>query len=163
MLFRSLSVSAGESLPAPIFERWKEKVGHPPLDGIGSTEILHIFISNTLDGAKAGTSGRILPGYKARILDEEGNDVPQGEQGALWIQGQSVAAYYWNQPEKTAATLPGDDWINTGDTYLQDDEGYFVYSGRSDDMIKVGGIWCSPIEIESRLIEHPKEIGRAHV
>ncbi|MEK9644778.1 MAG: benzoate-CoA ligase family protein [Alphaproteobacteria bacterium] len=156
-----LSVSAGESLPAPIFERWKEKVGHPPLDGIGSTEILHIFISNTLDGAKAGTSGRILPGYKARILDEEGNDVPQGEQGALWIQGQSVAAYYWNQPEKTAATLPGDDWINTGDTYLQNDEGYFVYSGRSDDMIKVGGIWCSPIEIESRLIEHPKvlEVG----
>jgi benzoate-CoA ligase family protein len=156
-----LSVSAGESLPAPIFERWKEKVGHPPLDGIGSTEILHIFISNTLDDAKAGTSGKILPGYKARILDEDGNDVPQGEQGSLWIQGHSVAAYYWNQPEKTAATLPGDDWINTGDTYLQDDEGYFVYSGRSDDMIKVGGIWCSPIEIESRLIEHPKvlEVG----
>ena len=151
-----VSVSAGESLPAPIFHRWEEKVGHPPMDGIGSTEILHIFISNRPDDVKAGTSGKVLPGYRARILDEEGREVAQGEAGSLWIQGKSVAAYYWNRPERTQEVLPGDDWINTGDTYMQDEDGYFVYCGRSDDMIKVGGIWCSPIEIESRLIEHPK-------
>ena len=151
-----ISISAGEALPAPIFNRWKEKVGHPPVDGIGSTEATHIFISNRLENAKPGTSGKVLPGYHARIVDEEGKDVPQGEVGRLLVQGQSVAAYYWNQPERTAQTMLGDDWLNTGDTYTLDEEGYFVYCGRSDDMIKVGGIWCSPIEIESRLIDHPK-------
>lgn len=156
-----VSVSAGEALPAPIFRRWKEKLGHPPIDGIGSTEMTHIFISNRPDDAKPGTSGKELPGYRARIVDEAGNDVPQGEVGRLLAQGKSSAAYYWNQPERTAMTMLGDDWINTGDTYLQDEEGYYVYCGRSDDMIKVGGIWCSPIEIESRLIDHPKvlEVG----
>ena len=151
-----ISVSAGESLPAPIFERWREKVGHPPVDGIGSTEGTHIFISNRPGDAKAGTSGKVLPGYKARIVDDEGNDVKPGEVGRLWVQGQSMAAYYWNQPERTEQTMLGDDWLNTGDTYTQDEDGYYVYNGRSDDMIKVGGIWCSPIEIESRLIDHPK-------
>ncbi len=151
-----ISVSAGESLPAPIFHRWKEKVGHPPVDGIGSTEGTHIFISNRPEDAKPGTSGKVLPGYNARIVDEDGNDVAQGEVGALWVQGQSIAGYYWNQPERTEQTMLGDDWLNTGDTYTQDEEGYYVYNGRSDDMIKVGGIWCSPIEIESRLIDHPK-------
>ena len=150
------SVSAGESLPGPIFRRWQEKVGHPPLDGIGSTEVTHIFISNRAEDARPGTTGRPLPGFRARIVDEDGNDVPRGEAGRLLVQGQSVAAYYWNQPERTAQTMLGDDWINTGDTYLQDEDGRFVYCGRSDDMIKVGGIWCSPIEIESRLIDHPK-------
>lgn len=151
-----MSVSAGESLPAPIFNRWKEMVGHPPVDGIGSTEATHIFISNRLEDAKAGTSGKVLPGYKARIVDDDGNDVEPGEVGQLWVQGQSMASYYWHQPERTAQTMLGDDWLNTGDTYTQDEEGYYVYNGRSDDMIKVGGIWCSPIEIESRLIDHPK-------
>jgi len=151
-----ISVSAGESLPAPIFNRWKDKLGHPPIDGIGSTEATHIFISNRPEDAKAGTSGRVLPGYKARIVDDDGNDVELGDVGRLWVQGQSMAAYYWNQPDRTEQTMLGDDWINTGDTYTQDEEGYYVYNGRSDDMIKVGGIWCSPIEIESRLIDHPK-------
>ncbi|MEX2455489.1 MAG: benzoate-CoA ligase family protein [Rhodospirillaceae bacterium] len=151
-----VSVSAGEALPAPIFRRWQEKVGHPPIDGIGSTEVTHIFISNRPDDARPGTSGKPLPGYRARIVDEEGNDVADGEVGRLLVQGKSVAAYYWNQPERTAQTMLGDDWINTGDTYLKDPDGYYVYCGRSDDMIKVGGIWCSPIEIESRLIDHPK-------
>ncbi len=151
-----MSISAGEALPGPIFLRWKEKVGHPPIDGIGSTEMTHIFISNRPDDAKPGTSGKPLPGYRARIIDEEGNDVPEGGVGRLIVQGQSSAAYYWNQPERTAQTMLGDDWLNTGDTYTRDDEGYYVYCGRSDDMIKVGGIWCSPIEIESRLIDHPK-------
>ena len=98
----------------------------------------------------------MLPGYKARIVDDDGNDVEPGEVGSLWVQGQSMAAYYWNQPERTSQTMLGDDWLNTGDTYTQDEDGFYVYNGRSDDMIKVGGIWCSPIEIESRLIDHPK-------
>ena len=151
-----LSVSAGESLPAPIFNRWTEMVGHPPLDGIGSTEAIHIFISNRLEDAKAGTSGRVVPGYRARIVDDDGQDVTPGEVGRLWVQGKSMAAYYWHQPERTEQTMLGDDWLDTGDTYTQDEDGYYVYNGRSDDMIKVGGIWCSPIEIESRLLEHSK-------
>ena len=151
-----ISVSAGESLPAPIFRRWQEKVGAPPLDGIGSTEATHIFISNRLGDAKPGTSGTLVPGYNARIVGDDGKDVAPGDVGRLWVRGESVAAYYWNQPERTAQTMQGDDWLNTGDTYTQDEDGYYVYCGRSDDMIKVGGIWCSPIEIESRLIEHPK-------
>ena len=151
-----ISISAGESLPAPIFHRWKQHVGHPLIDGIGSTEGTHIFISNTPNDAKPGTSGKVLPGYRARIVNDDGNDVSQGEVGRLLVQGQSMAAYYWNQPDRTEQTMLGDDWLNTGDTYSQDDEGYYVYNGRSDDMIKVGGIWCSPIEIESRLIEHSK-------
>lgn len=150
------SVSAGESLPGPIFNRWQEAVGNPPLDGIGSTEVTHIFISNRAGNAKPGTTGTPVPGFTARIIDDNGVDVPQGEAGRLLVRGESVAAYYWNQPERTAQTMLGDDWINTGDTYLQDEDGHFVYCGRSDDMIKVGGIWCSPIEIESRLIDHPK-------
>ena len=149
-------VSAGESLPAPIFQRWKELVGTAPIDGVGSTEGTHIFISNIPGAAKPGTSGRVLPGYQAKIVDEMGKDVAKGEVGRLLVRGKSMAPYYWNQPERTKQTMLGDDWLNTGDTYAQDDEGFYVYNGRSDDMIKVGGIWCSPIEIESRLIEHPK-------
>ena len=150
-----LCISAGEALPAPIFHRWKEKVGLPLIDGIGSTEATHIFISNTQADNRPGTSGKAIPGYRARIVDEDGADVLQGGIGRLWVQGESVAAHYWNQPERTASTMLGDDWLNTGDTYMQDEDGYYVYCGRSDDMIKVGGIWCSPIEVESRLIDHP--------
>ncbi len=157
-----LCVSAGEALPADIFRRWKEMTGLTILDGIGSTELLHIFISNREDDVKPGASGRLVPGYEARIVDESDNPVPDGEVGRLLIKGDSSAAYYWNNPEKTAATMQG-EWINTGDTYQRDDEGYYVYCGRSDDMLKVGGIWCSPVEIESRLIEHPNVLEAAVV
>ncbi len=155
-------VSAGEALPPDIFRRWQEKTGGRILDGIGSTEILHIFISNAENDHKPGASGRIVPGYEAKILDEEGNEVARGESGALMIKGDSIAKYYWNNPEKTAATMQG-DWINTGDTYYQDEDGFFVYCGRNDDMMKVGGIWCSPFEIEAKLIEHPKVLEAAVV
>ena len=155
-------VSAGEALPGDIFRRWQEKTGGVILDGIGSTEILHIFISNALGDYKPGASGRLVPGYEARILDENGNEVDQGDSGELMIKGASIAKYYWNNPVKTAATMQG-DWINTGDTYYQDDEGYFIYCGRNDDMMKVGGIWCSPFEIEAKLIEHPKVLEAAVV
>ena len=146
-------VSAGEALPAEIFRRWKDKTGTVILDGIGSTEALHIFIGNRLDDHRPGTSGRPVPGYEARILDENGKPAARGESGRLWIRGESAAKYYWNKPEKTAETMV-DGWLNTGDTYRQDADGYFIYDGRSDDMLKVGGIWCSPIEIENCLIGH---------
>ena len=146
-------VSAGEALPAEIFRRWKERTGTVILDGIGSTEALHIFIGNSLADHRPGTSGRPVPGYEARILDENGRPVSKGESGRLWIRGESSARYYWNKPDKTAETMV-DGWLNTGDTYRQDADGYFIYDGRSDDMLKVGGIWCSPGEIESCLIGH---------
>jgi benzoate-CoA ligase family protein len=155
-------VSAGEALPADIFRRWRERTGTLILDGIGSTEALHIFISNTSDDYRPGTSGRPVPGYEARIVDEEGDPVAAGETGRLFIRGDSTAPYYWNNPERTTETMV-DGWLNTGDTYYQDSEGYYVYCGRSDDMLKVGGIWCSPVEIEGRLIEHPRVLEAAVV
>ena len=157
-----MCISAGEALPADIFRRWQERTGLPILDGIGSTEATHIFISNTAEAHRPGTSGRIVPGYDAHVVDEAGNDVPDGEPGKLMVLGGSAAAYYWNQPDKTAQTMKG-DWLDTGDTYIRDGEGWFTFCGRSDDMIKVGGIWCSPIEIEARLIEHPKVLEAAIV
>jgi benzoate-CoA ligase len=148
------AVSAGESLPAALFERFKQRFGVDILDGIGSTEILHIFISNRPGDIRPGSSGRVVEGYEARIVDEEGCDVPRGEIGNLLISGDSTCACYWNKHEKTKATIEG-RWIRTGDKYYQDEEGYFWYAGRSDDMLKVGGIWVSPVEVENIMIEHP--------
>ena len=155
-------VSAGEALPPDLFRRWQERTDTVILDGIGSTEILHIFISNILDDYKPGATGRIVPGYEAKIIGEDGEPAPTGESGALMIKGDSVAGRYWNNPEKTAATMIG-DWIHTGDTYYQDEDGYFIYCGRNDDMMKVGGIWCSPFEIEAKLVEHPAVLEAAIV
>ena len=146
--------SAGEALPKIVYERWLDRFGSVILDGIGSTEILHIFISNRLGDVRPGSSGRLVEGYGARIVDEEGRPVPQGEVGTLLIKGDSTAAYYWNKHEKNKSTMLG-EWINTGDRYYQDEEGYFWYVGRADDMIKAGGIWVSPVEVENTLLEHP--------
>ena len=157
-----LCVSAGEALPGDIFRRWKESTGSIILDGIGSTEILHIFISNSADDVKPGASGKLVPGYQARIVGEQDKIVSQGASGALWIHGDSIAKSYWNNADKTAETIKS-GWINTGDTYYQDEAGYFVYCGRNDDMMKVGGIWCSPFEIEAKLIEHPDVLEAAVV
>ncbi len=155
-------VSAGEALPADIFRRWHEKTGTIILDGIGSTEALHIFISNVLGDYKPGTSGRVVPGYEAKIIDEQRHPTPLGESGRLIIRGGSTCKYYWNNPDKTAETIV-DGWLDTGDTYIQDEDGYYHYCGRNDDMLKVGGIWCSPFEIEAKLIEHPKVLEAAVV
>ncbi|RAI34737.1 benzoate-CoA ligase family protein [Rhodoplanes serenus] len=149
-----LCVSAGEALPAEIFRRWRERTGLVILDGIGSTEALHIFISNRAGEHRPGSTGRLVEGYDAIIVDESGAALPAGEPGRLLISGPSTARCYWRNPEKTAATMMG-AWLNTGDTYQRDAEGFFYYCGRSDDMLKVGGIWCSPFEIEATLIEHP--------
>ena len=157
-----ISVSAGEALPADILRRWKEHTKTDILDGIGSTEALHIFISNSPNDIRAGSSGRMVPGYNAKIVDENGKEVSQGEEGSLLIRGDSTCKYYWNNEQKTAETIV-DGWLHTGDSYHQDEEGYYFYGGRSDDMIKVGGIWCSPFEIEARLVEHPKVLEAAVV
>ena len=148
-------LSAGEALPAPIFQRWNELTGVPILDGIGSTEVLHIFVSNRIDDIRPGTSGKPVPGYAVKIVGEDGQTLPAGEVGTLWVKGESNAVCYWNNPEKTRNTMVG-EWLNTGDMYYVDPEGYYVNAGRGDDMLKVGGMWCSPIEIESRLLAHPK-------
>ncbi len=147
-------VSAGEALPKALFEQWKRRFGLEILDGIGSTEMLHIFISNTAGCAKGGTSGTVVPGYRVKIVDEDGQPVPRGETGDLWVSGDSAFAYYWNKHEKTKRTIRG-EWVVTGDRYHQDDGGHFVYEGRSDDMLKVSGMWVSPAEVEAALMEHP--------
>ena len=147
-------VSAGEALPRVIFDRWREVYNMEILDGIGSTEILHIYISNMPGQVKGGSTGKIVPGYEAKIIDADGNVQPVNEVGTLQIRGDSTAAYYWNKHEKTKESFKG-DWFNTGDQYYQDDEGYFWYVGRGDDMIKAGGIWVSPLEVENSLLEHP--------
>jgi 4-hydroxybenzoate-CoA ligase/benzoate-CoA ligase len=157
-----LCVSAGEALPADIFRRWQERTGLMILDGIGSTEALHIFISNRVGQYKPGSSGQLVAGYEAMVIDENGAELPAGEHGRLIIKGLSTAKYYWRNPERTASTMLG-EWLNTGDTYYRDEDGYFFYCGRSDDMLKVGGIWCSPFEIEATLIEHPAVIEAAVV
>ncbi len=150
-----VAASAGEALPAPIFQRWQEKTGIAILDGIGSTEVLHIFISNRHGDIKPGSSGRAVPGYEVKVVDDMGNVVAPGEVGILMVKGQSNARCYWNNPEKTAQTMCG-EWINTGDMYTYDAMGYYTNAGRGDDMLKVGAMWCSPVEIESKLLEHPK-------
>jgi acyl-coenzyme A synthetase/AMP-(fatty) acid ligase len=133
------------------------------LDGIGSTEVLHIFICNRQGQALPGSSGQMVNSYEARILDSAGNEVGPATPGKLCIRGDSTAKYYWNNPAKTAETMMGDGWLNTGDTYYRDEQGYFFYCGRNDDMLKVGGIWCSPFEIEAKLIEHPRVLEAAVV
>ncbi len=147
-------VSAGEALPADILARWQQTFHVDILDGIGSTEILHIFISNRPGQIRPGSSGLLVPGYEARITDEGGQLVPQGEIGNLLIQGDSTAACYWNKHEKTRDTFQG-RWIATGDKYYQDEDGFLWYCGRSDDMLKVSGQWVSPAEVEAALIAHP--------
>jgi benzoate-CoA ligase family protein len=148
-----LCVSAGEALPAELYTRWKERFGTEILDGIGTTEILHIFISNRRGRVKPGSSGTVVPGYEAKIVDEEGHAVKRSHIGNLIVKGESTCAYYWNQHEKTKQTIQG-AWIITGDKYYQDDDGFYWYAGRADDMLKVGGIWVSPIEVENTLIQH---------
>jgi benzoate-CoA ligase family protein len=146
-------VAAAESLPAEVWRRWKQAFGLTILDGVGSTEMLHIYCSNRVDDVRPGSSGKPVPGYELKILDEAGKPTAKGEAGDLYVKGDSALALYWAQHEKTKRSLLG-DWFFTGDRYRVDDEGYYWYEGRSDDMIKVSGLWVSPIEIESALLEH---------
>ena len=155
-------ISAGEALPAEIGRRWHDMVGVDILDGIGSTEMLHIFISNSVDDVRYGTSGKPVPGYQARILDEHMRPAPHGEPGELVVSGPSAADGYWHQREKTQRTFRG-EWTHTGDTYVRDHEGYYRFCGRSDEMLKVSGVWVSPFEVEEALVSHPAVLESAVV
>jgi benzoate-CoA ligase family protein len=153
-------VSAGEALPADILRRWREKTGLPILDGIGSTEALHIFISNRPDDYRPGTSGRPVPGYAAKILGEDEKPVPRGQTGRLLVKGDSIARCYWNNPEMSAETMLG-EWINTGDTFLQDEDGYFFFVDRKNDFMRRRGENISSFEVEKIINSHPSVLESA--
>jgi 4-hydroxybenzoate-CoA ligase len=155
-------ISAGEALPADLGRRWRDMVGVDILDGIGSTEMLHIFVSNRADDIRYGTSGKPVPGYDAVILNEYGGRVPNGEAGELVVRGPSAAEGYWNQRDKTRRTFRG-EWTHTGDTYIRDEDGYFRFCGRTDEMLKVSGVWVSPFEVEEALVAHPAVLEAAVV
>lgn len=147
--------SAAEPLAPEVLRRWAQATGHQIIDGIGSTEMLHIYCSNRPGDIQPGTSGRPVAGYELKLVDEAGDPVPDGEVGNLLVKGDSSLAYYWHQHEKTKRSLLG-EWYFTGDRYRRNEEGAYVYEGRADDMIKIGGLWASPIAIEAALIEHPR-------
>jgi benzoate-CoA ligase family protein len=155
-------VSAGEALPERVFEDWRREFGLPILDGIGSTEMLHIFISNAEQETRAGSSGRAVRGYEARLLDDGDREVDGGEPGNLWVRGASATPGYWNRPELTRATIR-DGWVRTGDIYRRDGDGFYFHVGRSDDCFKVRGLWVSPIEVESALMAHEAVVEAAVV
>ena len=157
-----VSTSAGEALPRDLGERWRERMGTDILDGIGSTEMLHIFLSNRPGDVRYGTTGKVVPGYELKIVDEQGALVPAGGVGDLWVCGPTSATAYWNKRDLSRATFHG-AWTRTGDHYLCDEDGYYVYQGRSDDMLKVGGIYVSPFEVEAALVSHHKVLEAAVV
>jgi benzoate-CoA ligase len=155
-------VSAGEPLPEDIGRRWSQHFGVDILDGIGSTEMLHIFLSNSPEALRYGTTGKPVPGYEVRLVDEEDRPVNAGEHGELQVAGPSSAVMYWNNREKSRRTFQG-HWTRTGDKFRQTEDGYYVYAGRSDDMLKVSGIYVSPAEVEAALITHPTVLEAAVV
>jgi 4-hydroxybenzoate-CoA ligase len=157
-----ICTSAGEALPESVGNNWKSRFGVDILDGVGSTELLHIFLSNAQGDIKYGTSGRPVPGYKVRLVNEAGADVADGEVGELLVDAPSAGEGYWNQRSKSRHTFQG-HWTRTGDKYIRDADGRYTFCGRSDDMFKVSGIWVSPFEVESALITHPAVLEAAVV
>jgi len=148
-----ICVSAGEALPPQISKSFKERTGIEILDGIGSTEMLHIFLSNRPDEFRRGTTGKAVPGYELKLVDERGDEVKQGELGELLIKGPTAANLYWNNRSKSRSTFIG-EWTRSGDKYTEDADGFYAYGGRTDDMLKVSGIWVSPAEVEAALVSH---------
>ncbi len=153
-------ISAAEALPPEVHRQWLATTGVPIMEGIGSTEVGHIYISNRVDDIRPGVTGKPIPGYQVRLVDEAGNEVPDDVPGRLLVKGQSVIRRYWNDPEKTAKTIVN-GWYDTGDTFRRDAQGYYTYCGRSDDVFKVSGRWVSPYEIESVLGKHPQVLEAA--
>ncbi len=149
-----LCVSAGEALPTPVARAWETRMGVPLIDGVGSTEMLHPYVSNRPGDIRHGTAGRVVPGYDLRLVDENGRDVDDGEIGEMLVAGGSMADGYWLRRDRSQAVFAG-RWFHTGDRYFRDGDGYYHYCGRSDDMFKVGGRWVSPCEVEEALVSHP--------
>jgi benzoate-CoA ligase family protein len=156
-----LCLTGGEPLPPAVYERFKKLTGVEVLDGIGSSEALHIYAQNMPGRMKLGSAGPVVPGYRLCIRNAAGEDVPDGEPGELVVQAESIARYYWNKPERTARAWTADGWFRSGDTMYRDADGYFFFCGRGDDMLKVGGIWVAPFEIESALAAHPAVVEAA--
>ncbi len=154
--------SAGEALPEDVARRWREHFGVDILDGIGSTEMLHIFLSNRPGDVRPGTTGKAVPGYDLRLVDDEGRVIADDQLGELQVRGPTAASMYWNNRERSRATFVG-EWTRTGDKYRRDADGYYIYCGRSDDMLKVGGIYVSPTEVENALVSHPAVLEAAVV
>jgi len=148
-----LTASAGETLPAALYQRWTSRFGVEILDGIGMTEMLHIYLSNRAGQVRPGTTGVAVPGYDLRIVDESGRDAPVGTPGTLHVRGASAATGYWSRYDASRQVFQG-EWLVTGDTYVQDEDGYFTCLGRTNDMVKSSGIWLSPAEVEARLLTH---------
>jgi 4-hydroxybenzoate-CoA ligase len=157
-----ICTSAGEALPESVGNAWKARFGVDILDGVGSTELLHIFLSNAPDDIKYGSSGRPVPGYEVKLVNESGGDVADGEVGEMLVHAPSAGEGYWNQRSKSRSTFEG-YWTRTGDKYVRDADGRYTFCGRSDDMFKVSGIWVSPFEVESALITHPSVLEAAVV
>jgi acyl-coenzyme A synthetase/AMP-(fatty) acid ligase len=157
-----MCVSAAEPLPAEVWHRWHSRYGLEILDGIGSTEMLHIYCSNRPGQVVPGSSGRPVPGYEVKLCDDEGRELTGEATGDLYVRGDSMLAGYWNQPEKTADCIR-DGWFYTRDRYRRDAEENYWYEGRADDMFKVSGLWVSPADVEARLIEHPAVVEAAVV
>jgi benzoate-CoA ligase family protein len=149
-----LAVSGGEPLPVPVLEGWRARFGVTPLDGIGSTEALHFYVTNRPDALRPGSTGRPVPGYDVRLCDPTGHDVPSGTVGELWLRGGSVTPRYWGRPARNRRVLR-DGWLATGDRFRRDADGFYWYEGRVDDLLKVGGSWLNPLELEHVLLGHP--------
>ena len=147
-------LSAGEALPPKLYSEWKERTGVEILDGIGSAEMFHIYISNHLGDVRPGSLGKVVPGYEAAVVGEDGKEVPVGEPGLLRVRGGSTALCYWADKEKSRKTFQG-EWCTSADLFRRDAQGYYYYEGRTDDLLKVSGIFTSPLEIENALLEHP--------
>ena len=157
-----VTISAGEALPEELYRRWVDRFGVEILDGIGSAELFHIYISNRFGEVRPGSLGRLVPGYEARVVGPDGSEVPSGEIGTLWVKGDSAAVYYFQAHEKSKEVLRG-DWVVSGDLFRRDAEGFFYYAGRADDMLKVGGIFVAPTEVEASLMRHPHVLEAAVV
>jgi benzoate-CoA ligase len=158
----AISTSAGEALPKHVGERWRAKMGSDILDGIGSTEMLHIFLSNRPGDIRYGTTGRPVPGYDLELRGDDDRPLTSGDEGSLWVRGPSSCIAYWNDRARSLAAFHG-PWTRTGDRYTHNSDGTWTYSGRADDMLKVGGIWVSPFEVESALAAHPAVLEAAVV
>jgi benzoate-CoA ligase len=157
-----ICVSAGEALPKDVGRRWSERYGVDILDGLGSTEMLHIFLSNRIGDVRYGTTGRPVPGYDIRLVGDDGAVVKPGELGELQVRGPTSAVMYWNNRDQSRTTFLG-EWTRSGDKYIEDEDGYYVYCGRRDDMLKVGGIYVAPFEVEGALLTHPDVLEAAVV
>jgi benzoate-CoA ligase len=149
--------SGGEALPPAIYYQWRERFGVELLDVLGSTEICHAYICSRPGHSKAGSTGIAVPGYEMKTIDDDGKDTPVGEAGRMFVKGDSIAAYYWSEHEKSKQTFVG-EWINTGDLFIMDEEGFWTHAGRHDDMVRNRGLWVSPVEVENAIAEHPSTL-----